>query len=122
LSEADEVLLDGGWTGGVRDEALRIDVQGFEGLAEGSACGVIAGNAEGGDCAAERGEVEADIGSAAGVVGAGADVEDGDGGIGGEAFGIAVDLLVEHEVADDQGAERLPVGQVMKEGGGHGGV
>jgi hypothetical protein len=45
-------------------------------------------------------------------------VEDGDGGIGGEAFGIAVDLLVEHEVADDQGAEGFPVGEVVEEGGG----
>ena len=52
-----------------------------------------------------------------GVVGAAADMEDGDGGIGGEALGIAVELLVEHEVANDQGGEGVPVGEVVEEGG-----
>jgi hypothetical protein len=109
LGEADEIALDGGGSRRVGDEPGGVDVVRGEGGAEGGRGLVVAGDAEGPDLAAERDEIEADIGGAAGASFGSADIEDGNGGIAGESFGVAIDKLVEHEVADDENTERTPV-------------
>jgi hypothetical protein len=59
--------------------------------------------AAGGVCA-ERSQVQRDRAGSADTILAIDDPQDGDGGFGADAFGIAEEVLIEHEITDQQNA------------------
>ena len=65
---------------------------------------VLAHPAEEVGAGAEGGEVEGDVGRAAGDRGLAVDADDGDGRLGREARGVAPHVFVEHDVADHEDA------------------
>ena len=60
-------------------------------------------------------QIHADIGGPAGGFDGPPSGQDGHRGVVGEALGIAVDELVEHEIADDKRADRLPVSEFVQQ-------
>ena len=70
-----------------------------------SALGVVAPEAGQNGLAAEAGEVHGDVGCATGTLVTPGVAEDGDGRLGGDALDVAVDVAVEHDVADDEHLE-----------------
>ena len=68
-----------------------------------------------GDIAVHRVEVKTQVRGTSGLVLLFGHMEDGDWRIWGEAIGIAVELLIEHEVADNDCVERFPVGESGEE-------
>ena len=62
---------------------------------------------------AQGGQAGGDVASAAGALFAVAFLDDGDGGFGGEAFGVAVDVFVDHHIAEQHDAR---VGPFFDEG------
>ncbi|MFO0972060.1 MAG: hypothetical protein U1A27_01295 [Phycisphaerae bacterium] len=101
LGQSDEARLARGGAAGPVEQAARGCAASHQKGSHVSAGGVIAEDAETGDRVAQGGDVGRDRAGAAkgGLFADNAD--DGHGRFGADAFGVAVEVGVEHEVADD---------------------
>src|SRR5262249_28910804 len=104
LGPADVALLDGAGPGGVGQDALVIDAEVAEHLADAAAVGVGADDAGQHDPRAEGAEQGGDAAGAAEALLAAVGLEQQDGRLLADAGGVAPYVAVEHDVADDQHA------------------
>ncbi len=104
LGAADDAGLgDGGERAG--DDAGGVDAGAVEDGGQLGLLGVVAPEAAEEGLAAEAGEVHGDVGCAACALVAAGVAEDGNRGFGRDALDVAVDVAVEHDVADDEDFE-----------------
>lgn len=118
LGEADEAGFGSGGTVSAAEDAVGGGAHFLEDIDEEAALHVVAADADHDDLGTEGGETSGDIAGAAGALFAVAFLDDGDGGFGAEAFGVAVDVFIDHDVADEQDAR---VGEALYNGGEVGG-
>ena len=104
LGAADDAGLgDGGERAG--NHAYGVDAGSLEDGGEFSLLGVVAPEAGEKGLAAEAGEIHGDVGCAAGTLVAPGVAEDRNWSLGRDALDVAVDVAVEHDVADDEHLE-----------------
>jgi hypothetical protein len=104
LGEADETDLGGGGTIGTTEDGVGVDLLGGEEIEEEASLEIVTAGGGDEDFGAERGEGGGDVAGAAGALFAVAFLDDGDRGFGGEAFGVAVDVFVNHDIAEEEDA------------------
>jgi hypothetical protein len=125
LGEADEADFGGGGSVGAAEDGVGVYFLGGEEVEEEASLEVVTAGGGDEDFGAEGGEGGGDVAGAAGALFAVAFLDDGDGGLGGEAFGVAEDVFVDHDVAEEKDAR---AGEFFDErdegvgGGGHGGI
>ena len=107
----DDAGFDGGDARFVGDGAAVGDAGFAKARAQGLARFVIADQAEGFDARAERSQVCGDVASAAEAFTLFGEIDDGNGGFGGEAGSGAPEVAVEHEVAEDADAAAFEFGK-----------
>lgn len=87
------------------DHAEGVDAGGFKQAGELFLLGVVAPEAGEEGLATEAGEIEGDVGGTTGAIVALGVAEDGNRGLWRDAIDFALDVAVEHDVADDKDAE-----------------
>jgi hypothetical protein len=124
LCEADKADFGGGGAVGAAEDGVGVDLLGGEEIEEEASLEIVAAGGGDEDFGAEGGECGGDVAGAAGALFAVAFLDDGDGGLGGEAFGVAEDVFVDHDIAEEEDAragEFFDEGDEGFGGGGHGG-
>src|SRR5262249_40941444 len=121
LGAADVALLDRAWTGRVGEDALRIDAEFREHFADAAAILVGPDDAGEHDAGAEGAEQGGHARSAAEALLAAVGLEEQHRRLLTDAGGVAPDVAVEHDVADDQHARLPEVLHQFDQIAGHGG-
>ena len=116
LCEPDEVALDGGGAGGILDESYAVHAGFGEIVAQDLGFGVAAADAKHADCCVQGQQVQGEVGSATREGVLLLDMEDRHWCIGGEPGRGSLQQLIEHEIAHNDGVERLPVGESGEQG------
>jgi hypothetical protein len=109
LGEADEADLRGGRAVGALNEAIGGDAEFGEEVFEEASLKIVAADGDAEDLGAEGGQASRHIPRAAGALFAVAFLHDGDRRFGREAFRIAVDVFVDHHIAQQHDARAGPL-------------
>ena len=116
LREADEAPLDRRRPRGVDDDSADVASLGLEHGGERPALGVVTDDPDADDVALESAKAESDVRRSARAIVRRRGLQHRYGRVGAQTLGRTVEVLVEHEVAHDEGLERTIAAKAMKEG------